>query len=369
MPLISPETLAARVRDDQHVVPVDIRPADDFADWHIPDSEGIDVYETLREDPEAAKSAFSDLPDNAELVTVCGFGIVSQTATDVLRDMGYDAVTLADGMVGWSQVHVEAPVPVDIPGTLVQVARPGTGCLSYVLVSDGKAAVFDPSQYVAEYEAVLEAHDAELLGVFETHAHADHLSGGPTLAEQFDVPYHLHPDDALAIDATAVEDGDTVQIGEVGVDVLHTPGHSPGGVTYAVENEALLTGDTLFHESVGRVELGAAVGLDDAAPEQNAETLYESLTRLLDRDGDPLVLPAHDSGSPDPPVTASLSEVSERNPDLGCDRSTFVARLGSDVPEQPPNVRQIKRSNVGLEAIDDADRTTLELGPNRCAAE
>lgn len=368
MGTISPETLADRVRGETDLVIVDIRPDAEFEDWHIPDSIQVDVYDTLREDPEEATAAFRDLPRDDEIVTVCGIGIVSRTATDVLRDMGYDALTLEEGMVGWSQVHLAAEVPVGIAGTLVQVARPGTGCLSYVLVSGGAAVVVDASQYVAEYEAVLEDHDAELVGVYETHAHADHLSGGRALADRFDVPYHLHADDAIAVDATPIEDGDIVQIGEVAVEAVHTPGHSPGGVTYDVDGEALLTGDTLFHGSVGRVELGAAVGLDDADPERNAETLYESLQRLLRRNGDPVVLPAHDPGSPDPPVVASLREVGDRNPDLGLDRSAFVARLASDVPEQPPNARRIKRANVGLEEAEDADRSSIELGPNRCAA-
>lgn len=369
MATISPETLAGRLRGDTDLVIVDIRSEDDFEDWHIPNSTQIDVYDALRENPEEAKTAFRDLPKDAEIVTVCGIGMVSQTATDVLSDMGCDTLTLKEGMVGWSQVHVAAEVPIDISGTLVQVARPGKGCLSYVLISDGEAAVFDPSQYVSEYEAVLEDYNAELVGVYETHAHADHLSGGRALAERLDVSYHLHADDAIAIDTVPIEDGDTIQIGEVAVEAVHTPGHSPGGVTYDIDGEALLTGDTLFHGSVGRVELGAAVEIDDADPEENAEALYESLQRLLERNGDLYVLPAHDPGSPDPPVIASLGEVSDRNPDLGLDRSEFVARLSSDIPEQPPNVRRIKRANVGLEEIDDADRSSLELGPNRCAAE
>lgn len=369
MTTISPEELADRMPDDSDLLILDIRSEDDFEDWHIPDSLQINAYETLRRDPDEAKQAFRNLSKNKEIVTVCGIGMVSRTAADVLRDMGYDASTLEEGMVGWSQLHVTAPVPIDIPGTLVQVARPGKGCLSYVLISEGRAAIFDPSQFVAEYEAVIDESDAEIVGVYETHAHADHLSGGPTLADEFDVPYHLHPEDAIAIDATPLGDGETIHIGEVEIEVLHTPGHSPGGITYDIEDEALLTGDTLFHGSVGRVELGDAVGIADADPEQNAELLYESLQRLLDRKGNPLILPAHDPGSPDPPVIASLSEVMDQNPDLGRERSEFVSRLSSDIPELPPNVQQIKRANVGLEEIGDAERSTIELGPNRCAAE
>lgn len=369
MTTIAPEAFARQLQSGSDPVVLDIRAAGEFEDWHVPNSTNIDVYDELREDPDAAKDALRELPETAEIVTVCGIGMVSRTATEVLREMGYEAKTLEDGMVGWSQVHRWAPVPIDVPGTLVQVARPGKGCLSYVLISAGSAAVFDPSQYLEEYRAVLGAHGARLASVFDTHAHADHLSGGSALAEAHDVPYHLHPADAISVDATPVEDGETIEVGDVRVDVLHTPGHSPGGVTFDIQGEALLTGDTLFHESVGRVELGEAVGLAGADAERSAGRLYDSVHRLLESPDDALVLPAHDPGAPEPPVTATVREVERRNPDLGRDRSAFIADLASNVPDQPPNVRRIKLANVGLEEIEDAERTTIELGPNRCAAE
>jgi len=223
--------------------------------------------------------------------------------------LDYNAVTLTDGMNGWSRVHRHAEVPANLDGTLIQVARPGKGCLSHVLISAGEAALFDPSHYLAEYEAILDEYDAKLVGVFDTHAHADHVSGAVELADRHGVPYYLHPEDALAIDATPVEDGQSVTVGSLDIEVIHTPGHSEGSVSFDVDGVALITGDTLFHESVGRVELGVEAGIEDAEVEQNAATLYESLQRLLNRPDDTVVLPAHDPGSPEPPVTATLAEL------------------------------------------------------------
>ena len=366
---IAPDDLSIRLEaDDDEVFVLDIRHEDDFEDWHIPGSTNIDVYHQLKDDPEAATDTLSVIPDDTDVITVCAAGIISDTATDLLRQMGYDAKTLVDGVNGWSRVHLSAPIELEIEGTLVQVARPGKGCLSYVLIFDGEAAIVDPSQYSAEYEAILEEYGADLVWVFDTHAHADHVSGGQKLAERHGVPYHLHPDDATNIDATPLADGQSFDVGAVGVTVVHTPGHSPGGVTYAVENEALLTGDTLFHDSVGRVELGVSAGIEDSDIEQNAATLYESLQRLLDRPDDTLVLPAHDPGSPDPPVTARLGEVKTRNADLRRDRDEFIAVLASDVPDHPPNFERVKRANVGQEDVPDEELADLELRPNRCAA-
>lgn len=367
---VDPDELSARLQaDDDDVLVVDVRHESDYEEWHIPGSVNVDVYDELQEDTETAKDELADLPAEKEVVTVCAAGVVAETAADTLEEMGYDAATLADGMNGWSRVHRSAPVETDLDGTLVQVARPGKGCLSHVLVSEGEAAVFDPSHYLDEYDAILEEYDADLVGVFDTHAHADHVSGGAELAERHDAPYYLHPKDALAIDATPIEDGATVDVGAVGVDVIHTPGHSEGSVSFDLAGEALLTGDTLFHESVGRVELGVEAGIEDADVAGNAATLYESLQRLLDRPDDALVLPAHDPGSPEPPVTATLADVRARNADLDRDREAFVETLASDIPDHPPNFERVKRTNVGQEDVPDDELSEIELGPNRCAAE
>ena len=348
---------------------LDIRHRNEYEEWHIPGSENIDVYDELEANPEVAREPLSQLPSDREIITVCGAGVLSQEATQLLEEMGYEARTLVDGMNGWSRVHRDAPVDADIDGTLLQVARPGKGCLSYILVSDGEAAIFDPSHYPEEYEKRLEEIDTELVGVFDTHAHADHVSGGRELAIRHDVPYHLHPADAIEIDATSIADGEEFTVGNVRFNAIHTPGHSPGGVTYAIEDEALLTGDTLFHESVGRVELGVEAGIEESNVEENAATLYESIQKLRQRSGDPVVLPAHDPGSPEPPVAVRLSEVEARNDDLGRDREAFIEDLASDIPNHPPNFRRVKSVNIGVESVEKDELTDLELGPNRCAAE
>lgn len=367
---IAPDELSRRLQTDgSDVLVLDIRHREDFEEWHIPGSTNIDVYDSLVEDPDTAKDPLDELPDHDEVVTVCTEGVVSQTATDVLTELGYDAVTLEDGMSGWSRVHRWAPIPVDIDGELIQVARPGKGCLSHVLVSDGKAAVFDASHHLDEYEAVIDDHDADLVAALDTHAHADHVSGSRDLAARHDVPYYLHPADALNVDATPLEDEQTITVGDIDIEVIHTPGHSEGSVSFDVGGEALLTGDTLFHDSVGRVELGVEAGLEDADVEDNAATLYESLQGLLDYPDDILVLPAHDPGSPDPPVTATLGEVKTRNEDLQRGREEFVETLASDIPDHPPNFERVKRVNVGQESVAETGLADLELGPNNCAAE
>lgn len=142
---ISPEVVAERLEQgDSDLVLLDIRHTNAFEEWHIPGSEHVDVYDELKSDPRSATDALGNLPRDAEIVTVCGVGKISAIATDLLEEMGYEAKTLVDGMRGWSRVHRTATIPIDT-GELIQVARPGTGCLSYVLVSNGGAVIVDPS--------------------------------------------------------------------------------------------------------------------------------------------------------------------------------------------------------------------------------
>lgn len=364
---ITPEELEDQLtRENEDLYILDIRHTDEYEDWHIPTSENIDVYDELQDDTEAAKDALSQIPVDDEVVTVCAAGVISETATDILQEMDYNAKTLANGLNGWSRVHRSAPLDIASDGRLIQVARPGTGCLSYVLLSNGEAAVIDPSQYTDHYEDLIAEHEATLTAVLETHAHADHISGARALAEAHNVPYYLHPVDAGELSSTVgVEDGQELMIGAVSIKSLHTPGHTEGSVTFDVGAKALLTGDTLFLESVGRPDLE---GGNDAAVRERAGVLYDSLQRLLNRPSDALVVPAHDPGAPDPPMTASLSEVQAQNELLAHDRDTFIDAITADIPETPPNHEQIKRVNVGEEIVEADEARQLKLGPNQCAA-
>lgn len=367
MPEIGPQQLSDRIEsaDDDPLV-LDIRPADAYEDWHIPGSENIDVYDELKSEPDSAVESLESLPSGAEVVTVCAVGKVSATATEVLRGMGYDAKTLTDGMEGWARVHRAAEVLI-ADGSLVQVTRPGTGCLSYVIVSDGQAAVVDPSQYLDRYRELLTKYDAELAFVLETHAHADHVSGAHELASESDVPHYLHPADATDnLQSSAIDDGDQLSVGDIDIEVIHTPGHTSGSVTLDVDGTTMLTGDTLFLDSVGRPDLE---GGDSEAVRERAANLHSSLQRLLDKPDDASVLPAHSSDSPNPPTAATLEAVRERNDLIDIDQAGFVDTVATDVPAQPANHERIKRVNLGRLELEESESRRIELGPNQCAAD
>lgn len=165
----------------------------------------------------------------------------------------------------------------------------------------GRAVVVDPAYDVGGLLDVLAADDMELVGVLATHYHPDHVGGdlmgyrveGVTdLLERASVPVHVQQAEAPwvarstgmgADELVTHRSGDTVMVGEVAVELVHTPGHTPGSQCFAVDGR-LVSGDTLFLEGCGRTDL----------PGGDPEQMYESLTTRLARFGDDVVVyPGH----------------------------------------------------------------------------
>ena len=176
---------------------------------------------------------------------------------------------------------------------MMQVGPLGTNCY---LLEDEKsklAAVVDPGGDAPRILSQAQADGVEVKMILLTHAHFDHTGGVAELCASLPgVPVYLHPADAAlvgsdvfpAIGAATVpyEDGDTVQLGELAIQVLHTPGHTPGGVCLLV-GDALFTGDTLFYGSMGRTDFAGG----------SYEDIMASLKRLAQLPGNYQVLPGH----------------------------------------------------------------------------
>lgn len=175
----------------------------------------------------------------------------------------------------------------------MQVGPLGTNC--YLLEDEHTraAAVIDPGGDGARIEAQLRADGAELKRILLTHAHFDHTGGVAELhAAHPEVPVFLHPADAARLGSDVFPpigaptvpygDGDVVKLGDLDIQVLHTPGHTPGGVCLLV-GDALFTGDTLFQGSMGRIDFEGG----------SYEDIMASLARLAHLPGDFRVLPGH----------------------------------------------------------------------------
>lgn len=180
-------------------------------------------------------------------------------------------------------------------------------CLSHAsyLIADettGRAVVVDPQRDISEYLRDAEAHGLRIELVLETHFHADFLSGHLELAEATGAQIGFSSVAEPEYEIRGLADGERISLGEVELEIRHTPGHTPESMSIVVWEHpgderpyGVLTGDTLFIGDVGRPDLLASVGF---TREELAEKLYESLhTKLMTLPDDTQVFPAHGAGS------------------------------------------------------------------------
>jgi glyoxylase-like metal-dependent hydrolase (beta-lactamase superfamily II)/rhodanese-related sulfurtransferase len=179
-----------------------------------------------------------------------------------------------------------------------------TGCLSqgaYYIESDGEAAIIDPLREVKPYKVKALEDDATIKYIFETHFHADFVSGHLTLAKETGADIVYGPTARPDFKAVIAEDGQEFKLGKVTIKALHTPGHTMESTTYLLRDEkgrdtAIFTGDTLFLGDVGRPDLAQKAA--DMTQDELAGLLYDSLrNKIMPLADDITVYPAHGAGS------------------------------------------------------------------------
>ena len=372
---ITPLDLKARIDKGEDVFILDTRAASDYEEWSIEgdsvETLNVPYFEFLAGEPDEA--VFDDIPTNETVTVLCAKGDSSEYVAGQLADRGYDVVHLERGMNGWASIYEYEELDTDGDVTVAQYRRPSSGCLAYLIVSDGEAAVIDPLRaFVEEYQQDARTMGADITYAIDTHIHADHISGVRELAAATNAEVVL-PEPAIErgveydVDL-AVTDGDELQLGETTIEVVQTPGHTTGMTSYRVD-DVLFTGDGLFTESVARPDLE---GGDEGAPDA-ARQLYATLQkRILTLSDETFVAPAHfsDAAIPnaDGTYTAQIGCLRASMDALSMTVDEFVEFILSDMPPRPANYEEIIATNLGQNEIDDNDAFELELGPNNCAA-
>ena len=217
---------------------------------------------------------------------------------------------------------------------------------SYLIGSDGEAAVVDPQRDVDQYIEEAAAHNLNLKYIIETHLHADFVSGHRELAARTGAQIVFGEKAKATIPHRAVRDGDELMIGKVKLRILETPGHTPEGISVLINNtevsdqpQKVLTGDTLFIGDVGRPDLAGAKGY---TKETMAAMMYDSLHEKLLRLPDPVeVYPAHGAGSMcgrnlSDETSSTIGEQRKFNYALQpMTKDEFVRIMTTDLPEAP----------------------------------
>jgi len=240
------------------------------------------------------------------------------------------------------------------------------GCLahaSYLLASEGEAVVVDPQRDVELYLKAAADHGVAIRHIFETHLHADFVSGHKELAARTGATIYMGAQAGATFPHVPVRDGFNLKFGKASIRVLETPGHTPESICLVVTAEgnasqpwAVLTGDTLFIGDVGRPDLSPT-----HSPAELAGMLYDSLHhKLLTLADNVLVYPAHGAGS-----LCGKNMRAERSSSIGTERLTnyalqiksreqFVAQLTSNLPARPEYfLKDAEINRTGASALAD----------------
>lgn len=238
-----------------------------------------------------------------------------------------------------------------------------TGCLSeaaYYVESEGEAAVIDPLRDIDTYLNLAVERKATIKYIFETHFHADFVSGHLDLAKKTGAPIVYGPDTNTKFPIHLSRDGEVFRLGKISLEVIHTPGHTLESSCYLLKDETgkpycIFTGDTLFVGDVGRPDLSSG-NLDK---DELASHLFDSLQKLKKLPSDIIVYPAHGAGSScgknmGPENSSTIGEQKKKNyAMLANDRVQFIKEVTKGLEAPPPYF--LKDARINQEGYRDLD--------------
>ena len=242
-----------------------------------------------------------------------------------------------------------------------------TGCLAqgaYYIESNGEVAIIDPLREVQDYIDKAAQNNAKINYIFETHFHADFVSGHVTLAEKTGGKIVFGPNAKTKFDSHIAKDGEIFKLGNITITALHTPGHTMESTTYLLKDEngkdhAIFSGDTLFLGDVGRPDLAQK---SDVTQDDLAAILFDSLrNKIMTLPDDVVVYPAHGAGSAcgknlSKETIGNLGEQKATNYALRADmtKEEFVKELTDGLMPPPAYFPlNVQLNKEGYQSIDD----------------
>ncbi|WP_454861169.1 MBL fold metallo-hydrolase [Peribacillus frigoritolerans] len=350
---------------------LDVRNESDFNDWKIEGQNfeflNIPYFDLL----DGVEEILDQIPANKEILVVCAKEGSSVMVAEMLSEAGLDVFYLMGGMKAWSENLEPVRIGELTNGAeIYQFVRLGKGCLSYMVVSNGEAAVIDSTRMIDAYLDFADDIGVKITHVLDTHLHADHISGGRRIAEATNAAYWLSPKDAAEVtfEYQPLESGNVITIGHTAIDIqaLYSPGHTIGSTSFVVDQKYLLSGDILFIDSIGRPDLA---GLAEDWVGDLRETLY---TRYKELSEELIVLPSHfmiiDELNEDGSVAKKLGSLFAENHGLNiADETEFRELVTGNLPPQPNAYQEIRETNMGKIEPDNEKQREMEIGPNRCA--
>lgn len=207
-------------------------------------------------------------------------------------------------------------------------------CYSYFIVDSQQVVLVDPHiSLVKEYSKMLVKKGLSLVGIVDTHTHADHISSAAILKKKYGVLLYMSEHAVSSIATNRVNDGDVINVGDIQIRIIYTPGHTDDSISLLIKDGDIFTGDVLLINSVGRMDF------QNGSPED----MFDSLSNLADMPGETVIRPAHDyKGN----LTSTIAEQKRTNPFLlEKDKAKFCDTARYKVMPKPSNMDTIVITN------------------------
>ena len=314
-----------------------------------------------------------EVPKDESIRIVCAKEGSAKFVGEILAQNGWtDVRYLEGGIKTWGNMLTPKLIVSQNGYKLYQFIRPGKASCSYGVIFEDELAVFDPSRNTDFYQGFAAENGCKLIKTFETHLQADYISGSRQLSLNTGAQIIGNENDfqGAAFEYKAVDDQEVFKFSSGGPEIkaIHMPGHTPGSTSYLIDNQYMVSGDTLFILSIGRPDLGGKA-------EEWAKFLYNTLkTKIAELSDDLVILPGHyiewSEANSDKIFIDTLGSIKQRNSDIyGIqEEAEFVKFIKDNIRKQPDEYAEIRKVNAGLLDVDDEDQEVMDLGKNECAA-
>lgn len=322
---------------------------------------------------EMEEESVAKVPRGKSVRVVCAKEGSSKFVAEILANHGFtDVAHMEVGIKAWGNLLAPILVAKGNDYSLYQYRRPGKASLSYGLISGKEMMVFDPAKNAQFYTVFAESKGCTITKTFETHRQADYISGSNELRQTVGAEIIAPENDfkGAKFPYTQAVDGVCQHFTSGGpkIEVLNTPGHTPGSTCYRIDGKYLITGDIIFIKSIGRPDLGGMV-------KEWSSLLFNTMTTiLLQLDDKTVILPGHymewNEANDNLIFAASMAQVRKNNPHIYAidNEGDFLSFIEANMRPQPEEYEKIRLINAGLLHVDEEEQEIMDIGKNECAA-
>ncbi|MCP4338196.1 MAG: MBL fold metallo-hydrolase [Desulfobulbaceae bacterium] len=357
----------------EDIVVLDVRNKVDFGRFKVESPYSFAIQNISYFDfMEIEDECVAEVLQNKPVRIVCAKEGSAKFVAEILDKYGFkDVGYLEGGIKSWGNLLVPVLLNPGEAYQFYQFIRPGKASSSYGLQNGTELMLFDPSRSTDFYLDFARHNKCTLIKTFETHLQADYIAGSRTLKEKTGAEFMGNTNDfsGAKIDYTALQDGAIYNFSQPGpaVQCVFTPGHTPGSTSFIIDDKYMITGDTIFIQSIGRPDLGGQV-------EAWSDKLFETIQQIKEYKDDMIILPGHymswEEANDKLAFVSTMAETKAFNKDIYAikDKASFLNFIKNNMRKQPDEYAMIRLINANLEQVDDDKAEELDLGKNECAA-